>query len=506
MDKNGNITISNPQKGIANSSILGNEAIIGCEIFEEPGVLKIQSALEEDGSGCNTGGSGGSTPMTGVIVADVTNYNADNELNRTILTETGQLYSLGNANSTMASNLSQGWDACVWNSTYTVDSYAQSGTGYIGVIWHDPNNSTGSWEAAEIGSLTGTHAIKLLMAQDGYMYFTNGNTIGRITNITGGSGSVTVTSSSNVLDLPPNVYAVTMTELGSRLLIGTQKGYSYSARQDFQGADIYPWDRVSSSFSLPVKIDENGMNAMISHRNQVYFSAGDDGRIYTTDGTNYQLVKRLPYNRSGRYNPTSWVYINGMAINQQGHLMVGLSANYDSNSPTTTGIWEIGLTQGYPTHLPFFSRDGNLGQTANVKIGTVRVLNDDALSFGIASGTDYELSTTSATALNTGYTAKWRTEFFMVGSRNNRKSFNTLEFTLLEPLIANQGIRIAYRKNRSESFTTIGTFTFATLGSVISHNTKALIADAEMVQFEISLEYTSAVFGENVNLIRITVN
>jgi len=502
MDKNGTITISNPQKGIANSAILGNEVIIGCEIFEEPGVLKIQAALEADSSQINNTGY---ITISGVPVADVTNYNLDNELQRTVLTESGQLMSVSNADFAIATNLSKGWDACVWSPKYTVVSYAQSGTGYIGVIVHDDFAASASWEPAEIGSLTGTHAIKLLIAQDGYMYFTNGNTIGRITNITGGSGSVAITSSSNVLDLPPNVYAVTMAELGSKLLIGTQKGYSYANRQDFQGADIYPWDRTSSSFVLPVKIDENGMNAMISHRNQVYFSAGDDGRIYTTDGTNYQLVKRLPYNRSGRYNPTSWVYINGMCINQQGHLMIGLSANHDANSPTTTGIWEIALTQGYPTHLPFFSRDSNLGQTSNIKIGSVRVLNDDALSFGVASGTDYELSTT-ATTLNTGYTAKWRTEFFMVGSRNNRKSFNTLEFTLLEPLIANQGIRIAYRKNRSESFTTIGTFTFATLGSVISHNTKALIADAEMVQFEISLEYTSAVFGDNVNLIRITVN
>lgn len=503
MQKDGSIIISNPQKGIANSAILGNEAIIGCEIFREPGVLKIQTSLEADPSQINNPSY---VTISGIPVADVTNYNSLNVLQRTVLTDSGQLMSIANADFLLASNLSQGWDACVWNSLYTVVSYAQSGTGYIGVIYHDPTSDSATWNPAEIGSLTGSHHIKLLMAQDGYMYFTNGNTIGRITAITGTGSSITVTSSSNVLDLPNNVYAVTMAELGNNLLIGTQKGYSYATRQNFQTADIYPWDRVSSSFRLPVKINENGMNAMLSHRNQVYFSAGDNGNIYVTDGTNYQLVKRLPYNRAGFYVATSWVYPNAMCINQNGNLLVGLSADYDANSPTTTGIWEIALAQGYPLHLPFFSRDGNLGQTANVRVGSVRVLNDDTLSFGIASGSSYELSRTSTTALNTNYTAKWKTEFFMVGSRNNRKSFNTLEFTLLEPLIANQGIRVAYRKNRSESFTTIGTFTFATLGSVISHNTKALIADAEMVQFEISLEYSSAVFGENVNLIRIIVN
>lgn len=503
MDKNGNITIANPQKGIANSAILGNEAIIGCEIFDEPGILKIQAALEADSSQTNNPGY---VTLTGVPVADVSSYNSDNELNRVVLTEGGQLMGGTNADFSIATNLSKGWDVCVWSSAYTVVSYAQSGTGYIGVIYFDPNSQgTATWNPAEIGSLTGTHAIKLLMGQDGYMYFTNGQYIGKITDISGTGSSITVTSTSNALDLKRGIYAVSMAELGTRLMIGTQRGYSYAVRQDFQGADIYPWDRVSSSFNLPVRVNENGMNAMISHNNQIYFSAGNDGNIYVTDGTNYQKVKRLPFNRSGFYVASSWVYLNGMCINQRGNLLVGLSANYDANSTTTTGIWEIALQQGYPTHLPFFSRDGNLGQTSNVRFGSVRVLDDNNIAFGVQSGSTYELSKTS-TNLNTSYTAKWRTEVFMVGTRKNRKSFSTLEFLLSKPLLANQGIKISYRKNLNDSFTTIGTYDYSTLGSVISHDTKALIADAEMVQFEISITYSSAIFGKNLNLLRVIIN
>lgn len=501
MDKNGNITISNPQKGIANSAVLGNEAIIGCEIFQEPGVLKIQNALVADSSDVNNPSY---VTLTGFPIADANNVNPAGTAQRTVVTDSGQIFSGANANFLMYT-ASFGWDACAWNSEFTVVSYAAGGVGYLGCVYHDQYGGV-SWFGARVGSLDATHYIKLLMGQDGYMYFTNGNKIGRITNLVNVAGTVTMTATTNALDLPPEVYAVTLAELGSNLLIGTQRGTSYGSRGTYAVANIYPWDRTSSSFRLPVTIAENGMNAMISHRNQVYFSAGTDGNIYVTDGTNYQLVKKLPYTTIGKYNPVSWVYPNAMCISQQGTLLIGLSANYDGNSPTTTGVWEIALTQGYPAHLPYFSRDGNLGQTANVRFGSVKVLNIEDIAVGVASGTDYELSVTSSTTLNTSYTAKWRTEFFMVGSRNNRKSFNSLEFTLLEPLIANQGIRIAYRKNRSESFTTIGTFTFATLGSVISHQTKALIADAEMVQFEISLEYTSAIFGKNVNLIRITVN
>lgn len=504
MDKNGTITVSNPQNGIASSAILGNEAIIGCEIFDEPGVIKIQQALALDSSGSNTGGSGGLTPMTGVPVADVSNYNSIYTPQRTVLTSTGQLYSITNADATMASNLSQGWDCLVWDTTFTVVSYSQSGVGYIGVIYHDPSANSASWYPAKIGSLDGTHYIKLIMGKDGYMYFTNGNNLGRITNITYSLGTVTVTSSSTMSGgfvLPKNTYGVTMATLGDKLLIGTQKGYSYSARDQFGYAGLVVWDYTSANADNIIEINEQGMNAMISNKNQVYFSAGNDGNIYVTDGVNYQKIKRLPFNRSGYYVASSSVYPNAMCINQRGNLLVGLSANYDANSTTTTGVWEIGLMKDYPTHLPFFSRDGNLGQTNNVYFGTVRVLDDNNIAFGVRSGNNYELSVTTTT-LNTGYTAKWRTQAYFVGSARFKKTFEQLEFMLSKQLIANQSIKISFRTNLTDDFTEIGTYTYTDLGSVLSHMASAGIADAEIVQFEIALNYTSPIFGKNINLIR----
>jgi len=500
MDKNGNITITDWIKGMAQSAILGNETIIGCEIFEEPGILKANNVPSADSSKVNDSGY---VTLTGMPIADVTNYNSSNVLQRTVLTEGGQLLSIQNADTALATNLSQGWDACVWNQTYTVVSYAQSGTGYIGVIWHDASSNSASWESAKIGSLTGTHCIKLLKAQDGYMYFTNGNTIGRITNITGGTGAVTVTSSSNVLDLPDNEYAVTMAELGSNLLIGTQYGYSYSQRQNFAGANIYPWDRVSSSFRLPVRINENGINAMVSNKNQVYFSAGNNGNIYVTDGTNYQLVKTLPFCKTKKFGPNSYVYPNAMTINQAGNLLIGLSTEYTSGSPSTTGVWEIGLTQGYPTHLPFISIDGNTGDSSTLKIGSVRVLASDTISFGCQSNSTYKLLTTT---YNLNANTRYDTQAYFVGSRKFRKSFQNIEFTLSQPLVANQSIKISYRKNLNDPFTEIGTWTYSELGGVISHYDKALIADAEMVQLRVELIQSSVIFGNNINLVRILLN
>lgn len=505
MDKNGIITISNPQNGIAGSSILGNEAIIGCEIFDEPGILKIQAAVEADSSNVNNPNT---VTLTGVPIADVTNYNSLNTIQRTVLTEGGQLLTVTNANSVSATNLAQGWDLCVWNTEFTVVSYAQSGVGYIGVIRHDPAANSSEWHPAEIGSLDGTHYIKLIMGKDGYMYFTNGNNIGRITAISYSVGVVTVTSSSTMSGgfvLPKNTYGVTLSTIGDKLLIGTQKGYSYSARDQFGYAGLVIWDYVSANADNIIEINENGFNAMVSNKNQAYFSAGNDGNIYVTDGTNYQKIKRLPFNRSGFYVASSWVYPNAMCINQRGNLLVGLSANYDANSPTTTGIWEIGLMKDYPTHLPFFSRDGNLGDISSVRFGSVRVLDDNSLAFGVQSGNTYELSRTSITALNSGYTARWRTQAYLVADARNKNTFEQLEFLFSKPLIANQGIKISYRTNLTDDFTEINTWTYSTLGGIMSHFDSASITNAEIVQFEIALNYTSAIFGENVNLLRTLI-
>lgn len=508
MDKNGIISITDPEKGVASSAILGNEAIIGCEIFDEPGILKIQNAVEEDSSLCNSGGSGGGTPMTGVPIADVTNYNAVNAIQRTVLTEEGQLYSIGNADYALASNLSKGWDACVWNSQFTVVSYSQSGTGYIGVIRHDTTSDAAEWNPGKIGSLNGSHYIKLIMGKDGYMYFTNGNNLGRITDIVYSAGVVTVTSSSSISSgfiLPKNTYGVTLGTLGDKLLIGTQKGYSYSVRNQFGYAGLVVWDYVSANADNIIDLNENGFNAMISNKNQTYFSAGNDGNIYVTDGTNYQKIIRLPFNRSGFYVAPSWVYPNAMCINQKNNLLVGLSAEYGLNFPTTTGMWEIGLMKNYPTHLPFFSRDGNLGDISTVKFGSVRVLDDNSLAFGVQSGSTYELSRTAMTALNTDYKARWRTQAFIIANARDKKTLEQLEFLLAKPLIANQGIKISYRTNLQDDFTEIDTWTYATLGGVLSHYAPAEITDAQIVQFEIALNYTSAIAGNNVNLLRTMI-
>lgn len=499
MQKDNSIVLSDFQKGAQDSALLGAESIVGCDIFGELGVLKIKerSTLDSTRANDNT-----YYDVTGLPIADVT----DGASHRTILTENGVLFSNTNANFLEASNLSKGWDAVVWNDSYTLVSYAQSGVGYIGVL-----NFSGvgnEWNPGVIGSLTGVHAIKLLMGEDGYCYFTNGNYIGRITAIsTSGGGTTTATSTSNALDLPRNVYAVTLAELGSNLLIGTQQGASYGVRGNFNFANIYPWDRTSASFRLPVKIRENGVNAMIQKDNQVFISAGINGAIYLTDGVNYQKIKEIPFSKVKRWGASTQTFLNGMCIDQEGRLLVGTSTLSDStpNTATTHGVWEIKLTSGYPINLAYTLINDAVGKDYPVYIGYVTTTGYDSIVFGTLYSTVGQIVTTDFVK-NSSYKATYDSQLFIVGTCDNKKTYENINFTFSEPLIADQGIKVSYRKNTSETFTEIGTWNYSDIGGVISHSDSALIADAELVQLRVQLtQATNTPFPSNVKLIRLEI-
>ena len=499
VNKDGSITITDFQNGIGQSLILGNESIIGCDIVDELGILKIKERSTLDSTRANDDSY---FTVTGLPIADVT----DNSNHRTILTDNGVLFSGSNADFFEASNLSLGWDAVVWNSSYTLVSYAQSGVGYIGVLnWTGVGNE---WNPGVIGSLTGTHAIKLLMAQDGFCYFTNGDKIGRITAVTtSGGGTTSATSTSNALDLPRDVYAVTMAELGSSLLIGTQKGSSYSVKANYNFANVYPWDRTSASFRLPVQIRENAVNAMIQKDNQVFISAGNGGAIYQTDGVNYQKIKEIPFSKVKKFGPSAQVYLNAMCINQEGNLLVATSTLSDSypNTITKHGVWEIKLSSGYPIDLAYTLINGSLGDANPIYIGYVTTSGYDATVFGTKEGSVGQIVTTDFYK-NTDYKATFDSRLMIVGNADDKKSYQTLRFTFAEPLIAGQGIKVSYRKNGDATYTLIGTFDFATIGGVISHTTRALIADAEMLQIRIQLTQSSTTpFPANTKLLTLSI-
>lgn len=497
MQKNGTIIISSEDfvKGMGDSPLLGNGLIKGIDIFDEPGVIKMAQGTLPSSEAYNS-----IVGQAGILVADVGDENGY----ITTLSENGWVY---HNDAYLAGTFTKGWDLCVWDNDFVLVSYVNSGSGSIGVI----SRKTGSavWHAAKVTSLTTTHNIKLLKGQDGYVYFTNGRYIGKITAISETAGTVTVTSTSNALDLTAQVYATTLAELGSDLIIGTQKGINSTAKIDFLYASLFRWDRTSASFRLPIYVNEFGINAMASKNNLVYFSAGVWGNIYVTDGTSVQLVKRIPYTSDKGYGATCDVMYNALTFNQRGNLLVGVSTNSD-NTPNTTsqmGIYEIQLSQGYPAVLAYMGVGGQIGQNDAVIFGFVRPVGVTSVRYGARdSYTSVDRIMISSSGKVTNGRAEFSSPLYIVGDRLNRKSYQNLTITLSEPTLQTGDlISIYYRKNIKGAWTSIVDRTI-TDPFEISYTTKALIADAEMVQIKISLTPSGTSSTQNIKLLRLAIS
>ena len=109
--------------------------------------------------------------------------------------------------------------------------------------------------------------------------------------------------------------------------------------------------------------------------------------------------------------------------------------------------------------------------------------------------TTYGIDLTTATSRATGYTGYFDTPIYVVGSNLQPHKFSEAEFQLTRPLRTNEGIRLAYRTDESETFTTIITVDFTTYGAKVSHN---IVVDlpyeikaCEQIEFRVSLTGTT---------------
>lgn len=481
MYEKGVILLDNWQKGVADSPYLGNASIVGCNIFETPGVLKIENATASY------------VTVTGLPIARVKTPAGDDF----ILTDDGKFYKNGTAIQTGLTNPSdmiQYKDYILVTSSTVIHAYGPLSASPV---------FTSNWKTG-----LSSYYHKLVIANDlststsaDAVYITNGNTIAKITSFTNGAAGAppaTGTLTTTVLTLPDGKYASTMALLGNKLMIGT---YTTGVRV----ADIYPWDKLTThSYDNPISLNEIGVNSLLSDGNKMYISAGNHGNIYVTDGANYRFLKRIPFSTRRNFGYTMTTYPNAMAMHSNGSLLVGTSTS-SSNSATVAkhGVWEINVTmQNNPCALKCIISSGTVtGTNGILKIGVVSMLgSDDSIYIGWMSGSTYGFDSTGS-SYYTSYTAQAETGLMIIADQLTPRTFKNLEFKLGSPLTTGQGIKVEYRKHLSDTYRTLGTYTYSTLGGVISHNAPALMADVEQAQIRVSLTTpVPTVFGNELEL------
>lgn len=440
------IVINNFQKGIADSPHLGFGDMRNLDVSSETGVAQINFRTVS------------STSTLDFVKWIVVDPNTPTRI--FALGDTSKLYISTNSGDTWArvtgNTTAQGNGMVMWKNAVIVAK------GSALEVLESPYTSSDWYTSFGSNIATDTDFHPMIVGQDDIVYGGAGRyifTIQENANSTFQAGTAaTYTMATAALDLPQDYRVKCLEELGQDLMIGTTKGTN---TQDYNVADIFPWDRTSDTFALPVRIAEPGVHQLKNVGNTLYVAAGVNGNYYVTNGTTARREFSLPKNVLD-LAPNTYTKLFPAAITayQDGILFGVGSSTFGIGG---NGVWGY---KGKALTIDNIVSNGEDGSgTANIEIGAIQVIagNSYLVSWsygGVAFGID-KVSTTRYT----NYSAYFESQYIPLGSRTNPVPLSEIEFTLTEPLTTGQGVRLKYRTNLSDSFTTIGTYDAATYGT-----------------------------------------
>lgn len=118
-----------------------------------------------------------------------------------------------------------------------------------------------------------------------------------------------------------------------------------------------------------------------------------------------------------------------------------------------------------------------------------------AITYGL------DLSLPTSYAYTTNYSGYFESPLYVVRTPLNKRAFGEIEFQLAKELATGEGVQIKFRVNLTDTWTTIGTYTYAVLGAVASHHARTNIPPAEMLQIRCELLGTSTTAPSLKNII-----
>lgn len=260
----------------------------------------------------------------------------------------------------------QVWEATTISGTWTFLSSSNSTTGssnldgiayWNGYLFKFRNNAIDIWNGSSwykvgwnptTGGTGGTPITAgvqhfAYVATNNNLYFTNGNFIGRIFAANPAAFDPATPSTydfnAQILGIPTADTAISLAEVGggstpqSTLLIGG----SFNA--------IYPWDKISTSFSLPIYVADGYIKRMVSANQNAFIfpgNTGGRGRIYITNGSQAELYYKVP---DYLFNVNDPYFEWGDAIFHRNNLIFGFFAipNSQASPVLSSYIWALNL-------------------------------------------------------------------------------------------------------------------------------------------------------------------
>lgn len=318
-----------------------------------------------------------------------------------------------------------------------------------------------AWQSLNTGSGVNNshHAI---VAQDDAIYFCDDRYVGSIIETVGStfdpSNSATFTYNNQALDLPKYEIAQCLEELGVNLMIG---GNTFNK--------IYPWDRISDSFIIPLACPESGIKRMKNLGGTIYILAGGQGNIYSSPGTYTKFVKKIPpaiVNNSYVISPSVITWGGLTSVNST--LIFGVGGQTAGSS----GVYRL-----YP--------DGRLIHDNTPTAGSLNVVGiyakNDFYWMGYLGGAD-QFTTTQYTTDNPTI---FQSPLYKIGNKTSKAKYSVLEVQLGDIATSGQ-IIIGYRRNKKSSFTTLATFDADSVNSSFKQDIG--ITDLENIQIQAQMQ------------------
>jgi len=323
---------------------------------------------------------------------------------------------------------------------------------------------------ASLNSAAGSsNSHEAIEAQDAAIYFCDDRYVGSIIEkvdevfVPGAteSGNETCTYNNQALDLPPREKAECLEELGTNLLIG---GDTFNK--------IYPWNRISDSFTLPIAVPETGIKKMKNIGGTVYILAGTWGDIYITQGSYVKNFKKIPTYAAGNThiissNPITWGGIAGV----NGSLLVGVSG-----AGGNSGVWRV-----WPDGRLSVDNTPSTGQTNATAIWA----KDEFYIMGYAGGADSFNSVQYGSILYTSLETVVQSPLYKVATKVGKATYSHIEVVLANPA-TDGNIKISYRKDLTSSFVEIDSYAADSSTYIFSTPDIGLI-DLDNIQIQVEM-------------------
>lgn len=488
MAKDNSLIISAPREGIAQSPHIGFGDVRNLDIDSIPGVAQLNTLMVKK-SGATV-----DAQIKWIV------RNPQSVANIYAIDSNGSVYNSSDSGvswAELSDRDGSGQGLVVWKDylfvceTTTIDVYGPlSGAAAWSNNWQTIDTDS-DWHPLFVSKNDG----KIYGGSGRYVFSIEEN-VGQ--NFAPGTGA-SYTFTQQALDLPEDYKIKCLSELGNNLMIGTWQGTNV---YDVRVADIFPWDRSSVSYGQPIPITEYGCHAMHNTGDSLIVLAGIEGVVYQCNGVTAFPIARLPQDLSGgKY--LEWY--PGALCSFKRKIFFGVG-NGGSTAIGGQGVFSLTQTgKGNVLNLEHLNSQLTDGSAASVKISALLPVTKETLLMGWRSDTDYGLDLSSATsyAYTIDYSGFFESPLYVVGNIKNLKTFEYIILNLGKKLAAGEGVRVKYRKNLSESFTTAATFTYSELGAVISHTLNANIPQCETLQIRVELLGTSSSSPQFKSLILI---